>query len=218
MWPRQRLDPCKQFKLMIRLENVLKKSLQDVLMLSWRRLQNAFKTSLRCTEYVFARVFEDVLKTSRTNIQVLIKTFRRRMSKVNIFVLVKTSWRHLEDVSWRRRRKTSWRCLQDVFIKKNVNLVNWSSKEKRRHFLYHLFCPKGIFSHLCLPQCIVCWVHFQNINFYSNILKNITWYTFLLVSKIVESLQCILNHTFLKHCLLNMEDKMQIILQIAWWS
>ena len=102
---------------MIRLENVLKISFQDVL-----------KTSWRCLEDVFARRLENVLKTSW-----------RRMAKTNILVLTKTSsedvrlrrtyssWsRRLEDVFWRRRRKTPSRRLQEVFIKTNVCWVHGS--------------------------------------------------------------------------------------------
>ena len=45
---------------------------------------------------------------------------------------------------------------------------NWDefelAKEKRGHFLYRLFCPKDFFFNICvLSQCIVHWIHFQNI-------------------------------------------------------
>ena len=37
------------------------------------------------------------------------------------------------------------------------------AKDKRRHFLYRLFCQKEIFFKICvLSQCIVYWTHFQN--------------------------------------------------------
>ena len=69
---------------MIRLENVLKISLQDVLKMSWRRFSrcledvlktswNVLKTSWRCLEDVFARRLENVLTTSW-----------RRIAKTNI--------------------------------------------------------------------------------------------------------------------------------------
>ena len=117
VWPRQILDLGKQFNLMIRLENVLKRSLEDVLKISWGRfLQDFLKT--------FWRRLENVLKTSwkrmaKTNILVLIKTswrrpeevFWRRVSKATIFVLIKTPGRRLEDVFWRWRWKTSSRPL-----------------------------------------------------------------------------------------------------------
>ena len=135
-FPRQILELGKQFNLMIRLQNILKASLQDVLKMSWRCLEGVLKT--------FWRHLEDVLKTSSKRFEDVFKTYWRRlgktswrrledawprriywswsrrledafwrqMTKVNIFVLIKTSWK--------RRRKTSWRRLQDVFIKANV--------------------------------------------------------------------------------------------------
>ena len=76
--------------------------------MSWRRLQNILKTSLRCLEDVFARRREDTLKASL-----------RRLGK--------TSGRCLEDVlkmSWRCFWKTSWKRLEDIFwrwmIKANI--------------------------------------------------------------------------------------------------
>ena len=99
----------KVFNLMTCLENVLKRSLQNVLKTSWRHLQNVLRTSWRCLEDVFARHLEDVLKTSW-----------KRMTKTIMLVLIKTSWRLLEDVFWRRRRKTSSSSLEGVFINTNV--------------------------------------------------------------------------------------------------
>ena len=68
---------------------------------------------------------------------------------------------------------------------KSKAVVSWSSLKKKRAFLYRLFCPEKIFLTLCLSQCIVYWIHFQNIQYFY-ISKNITSYTFLLVVKIVE--------------------------------
>ena len=43
--------------------------------------------------------------------------------------------------------------------------MSWGAKEKRRHFLYCSFCPKGVFSEICvLSLCIVYWIHVQNIH------------------------------------------------------
>ena len=96
---------------MIRLENVLKISLQDVLKTSWRYLEDAF-----------GRRLEDVLKTSWRRLEDvrprwiywswprrLEDVFWRRKAKANILVLIKTS---SEDEDERR--------FQDVFIKTNV--------------------------------------------------------------------------------------------------
>ena len=129
---------------MIRLKNVLKTSLQDILK-SWRRLQNVFKTSWRCLEDVFERHLEDVLarrqlkmswrrlQNIKTFFQEVSRTSWRRMAKTYKLVFTKTfpedvwlrriysSWsKRLEDVFWRRRRKTSSTRLQDVFIKMNI--------------------------------------------------------------------------------------------------
>ena len=64
------------------------------------------------------------------------------------------------------------------------------AKDKRGHFLYRLFCLKGIWKER--PQCIVHWIHFQNIHTFTY-QKNILYTLLLLVFKIVESLQCMLN-------------------------
>ena len=115
---------------MIRLQNVLKISFEDVLKMSSKRLEDVLnlkmswrrfcKTSWRRIENVLARRLEDVLKTSSKRLEDPLKTygqdeyigldhdvFWRRMAKANMFVLIKTSWRRLEDALWRRRWKTS---------------------------------------------------------------------------------------------------------------
>ena len=103
---------------MIRLENILKISLQDVL-----------KTSWRCLEDVFARRLEDVLKTSWRHLG---KTSWRRLEDV-----LKTSWRRLEDV-WSRRIYWSWpRSLEDFFwrrmTKANVFALTKTSWRRRQN-------------------------------------------------------------------------------------
>ena len=96
---------------MICLENVLKRSLQDVLKtsskrleyvlkISWRRLENVLKASWRCLEDVFARRLENILKTSSEDVWVW-----------QIF----SSWsRRLEDVLKTSFEDENERCLQDV--------------------------------------------------------------------------------------------------------
>ena len=100
---------------MIRLENALKISLQDVLKMSWSRLGDVLKIS--CWHFCKTswRRLEDVLARRLWNI---LKTYWRRMAKTHIFALTKTSVRRLENIFW--RRKTSWRRLlktntKDVF-------------------------------------------------------------------------------------------------------
>ena len=71
--------------------------LEDVLKTSWRRLQNVLKR------------LQNVLKTF---LQAVLRTFWRRLQDV-----LKISWRRLQDVfktSWRRLGKTSWGRLEDV--------------------------------------------------------------------------------------------------------
>ena len=110
---------------MVPLEIVLKISLQGVLKMSWRRLDDVLKTPWRRIEDVlktFWRCLDDVLKTYGQDEYIVLDqdVFWRGKAKANIFVLIKTSWRRLEDVFWRWRRKTSSKRLQDVFIKANV--------------------------------------------------------------------------------------------------
>ena len=69
---------------MIRFENVLKRSLQDILKTSSKRLEGVLKTSWRRLEDVLKTLLQDVLKTSW-----------RRMTKTIILVLIKTSSRRL---------------------------------------------------------------------------------------------------------------------------
>ena len=66
------------------------------------------------------------------------------------------------------------------------------AKEKRRHFLYHLFCLKEFFFNICvLSQCVVSKYTFRIYVFFDTS-KHIS-YIFLLVFKIVKSRHCIHN-------------------------
>ena len=58
------------------------------------------------------------------------------------------------------------------------------AKEKRGHFLYRLFCPKGIFFNVrVLSQCIEYWINFQDIHIFTY-QKTLLNTLFLLVFKI----------------------------------
>ena len=82
-------DLGKQLNLMIRFENVLKTSLQDVLRTFLRRLEDVLKTFL-----------QDVLNTAWKRLEDVWARW------------IHWSWaRHLQHVFWRRRWKTSSRCL-----------------------------------------------------------------------------------------------------------
>ena len=98
----------------MRLENILKISLQEVLKRSSKRLEDVLKMSWKR--------LEDVLKAYSQDEYIGLDqdVFWRRMTKANIFVLIKTS---SEDERERR--------LQDVFIKTNVW---WAESE------FFLFC------------------------------------------------------------------------------
>ena len=87
------------------LQDVLKTSWQEVLKISWRRLEDVLKMS----EDVYARRLEDVWsrRIYWSWPRSLEDFFRRRMTKANVFALTKTSWR--------RRQNTSSRRLWNVF-------------------------------------------------------------------------------------------------------
>ena len=93
---------------MIRLENVLKISLQDVLRTSSKHLEDVLKMCWRR----FSRSLEDVLKKSSKRLEDI---FARRLKDV-----LKSSWRRLED-AWPRRIYWSWpRRLEDVFWRRKA--------------------------------------------------------------------------------------------------
>ena len=111
---------------MIRLENVLKISLQDVLKMSCfsRRLEDVLKMSWR-----------RFCKTSWKRLENVLKTSSRRIAKTNILVLTKTSRRRLKDVFWRRRRKTSSRRLhQDECLMGNMSCSIYHYDLHTKHF------------------------------------------------------------------------------------
>ena len=104
---------------MIRLENILKTSLLDVLKTSSKRLQNVLKMSWRCFRKTSWRRFEGIWPRP---ILVLTKASSEGVKLRRIY----SSWsRHLENVlktssedkDERRLLKTK---TKDVFIKKNV--------------------------------------------------------------------------------------------------
>ena len=136
MCPRQILELGKQFNLMIRLQNILKASLQDVLKMSWRRFcrrledvlktswQDVLKMSSKGLEDVLKVFLQDVLKTSWKRLENVLKTYGQDEYIGLDQDVWKTSWRRLlkmndwgeyirldQDVFWRRRRKTSSRRL-----------------------------------------------------------------------------------------------------------
>ena len=90
------------------------KSLEDVLKMSWRRVEDVLKMYGQ-DEYI--GLDQDV--------------FSRRMINKNIFFIIKTSWRRFEDVFWRRSEKMSSRRLhQDECL-----LGGYTAEEKSMAFL-----------------------------------------------------------------------------------
>ena len=88
---------------MIRLENILKRSLQDVFKTSWISLKDVLKMSWKRL-HVLKTFLQDFLKTSwRRMIKTIIWSWSRGLEDVfwrctsqsNFFVLIKTCWRHL---------------------------------------------------------------------------------------------------------------------------
>ena len=117
-----------------------------------------------------------------TKIKALIKMKRNRKWKIPHIVLER---RNLF-FSSRKNRKSK------------VKLWWVGARErKKRAFLYRFFfLPKGNFFKICiLSQCIVYWTHFQNIHTFTY-QKTLLHTTLLLISKIVERLQCILKSYF----------------------
>ena len=114
----------------MRFENVLKISLLDVLKMSWRHLEDVFKTSLKRLEDLLKAFLQDVLKRFSKRLQNVLKTswqdeyigldqdvFWRGKAKVNIFVFIKTSWRRLLKTKTKDVFKTSSRRLhQDEYF------------------------------------------------------------------------------------------------------
>ena len=117
---------------MIHLENILKRSLQDVLKTFWKRLQNVLKMSWRHFSKL-KKSWQDVLKTSW-----------------------KKSWKRLEDV-WPRRifglhqdvLKTSWKRLLKTYelskyFRPDQDVFKTSSSRR-------MFAGLALFSILILP-------------------------------------------------------------------
>ena len=133
---------------MIRLESVLKKSLQDALKMSWRRLEDVIKTSRRRLEYV--------LKTSWKRLEDVLKTYDQDEYIGLDQDVLKTSWKRLlktyeyseyvrldQDVFWRRtrekfsrrlhqRRMFAGNVLQNRYLKKFENFTG-------KHLCWSLF-------------------------------------------------------------------------------
>ena len=86
--------------------------------------------------------------------------------------------------------------LQLIWESQNKTVISWSSQKQKEgvSLLFILF--EGNFLKICiLSQCIVCWIHLQNIHTFTY-QKALLHTILLLVSKIIKKLQCILNFFF----------------------
>ena len=135
---------------MVRLQNVLKASLQDVLKMSWRliagRLEIVLKTSWRRLCKTSWRCLEDVLKMPwRRILQDVFKTYGQseyigldqdilKTSSADKWLRrIYSSWSiHLEDVFKMSSEDKDKRRLQGAFIKRNVLLGNYYTKNKKK--------------------------------------------------------------------------------------
>ena len=119
---------------MIRLENVLKISLQDVLKTSSKRLADALKMSWRR----FSRRLQNVLKMSWKRFEDILKMSWRCFCKTSWRRLGKTSWRHLENVL-----KTSSEDVRHIRLDQDVLKTSSEDEDERR--LHQDECLLGCF-------------------------------------------------------------------------
>ena len=81
---------------------------------------------------------------------------------------------------------------------KSKTVMNCSSRKKKEHFWYRLFCSNEIFQHLCFVSMYrVLNTPSEYTYFYISKKIFVHFYTFVFVLKIVESFQCILNRAVL---------------------
>ena len=160
---------------MIRLENVLKTSLQDVLKMYWRRF---CIRSLRHFENMTS--WQDVLKMSWRRFSKTSWRSFENLLKASWQGIFKTSWKRLEDV-WPKQIYCSWpRRLEDVFwrciIKANIFVliktswrhledVSWRWKTFSR-CLENVFIKTDVrwaLSKLIFTHSASCWSHSHGV-------------------------------------------------------
>ena len=117
------------------------------------------------------------------------------------------------------------------FWKKRLTF-NKNEMESKMENPTHSFRETNLFNIRILSQCLVCWIHSQNIHTftYTNfILINITSYTFLLVFRIAENLKCILNEILVpsfawlvgytrRHLIFELSKKYNWNLKLQYWK
>ena len=87
------------------------------------------KTSWRCLEDNFARLLEDVLKTSWRRLDCI-----ECMIMAKIFVLIKTSWKRLKD-GYLLKRGTIWNDLKQPTRTYNEQKTTWNDLQRTRNDL-----------------------------------------------------------------------------------
>ena len=116
---------------MICLENILKISLQYVLKMSWRFLEDVLKTFWKRLEDVW-KLLEDVLKTSSKRLK---DVFARSLEDVfeNVW---KKSWQDVLKTSWKRLEDVLKTYGQDEYIGLDQDVLKTSSEEVRLRRAY----------------------------------------------------------------------------------
>ena len=112
------------------------------------------------------------------------------------------------------KRNRKWKIPQTVLESRNLCFSSYKSRKltvtlwwvgvcerKKRAFFVPFILSEGNFFKICLlSQCIVYWIHFQNIHTFTY-QKTLLHTLLSFISKIVESLQCILKIYGIKSCL-----------------
>ena len=113
-----------------------------------------------------------------TKTQALIKTKQNQKRKIPHAVL--------------ERRTLCFNAYRNRKLKVKLWWIGVRERKKRAFFLPFILSEGNFINNCVLSQCIVYWIHFQN-NHTFTYQKEIKSYRFLLVFRIAESLQCILN-------------------------
>ena len=116
----------------------------------------------------------------------MIKTKRNRKWKIPYTVL--------------ERRTLGFSLYKNRKLKKKLWRVGDRERIKRALFVLFIF-SEGIFFNICvLSQCILYWIHFQNIHTFTY-QKTLLNTLLLLVFKFIESLQRIFKGFIISHCI-----------------
>ena len=130
--------------------------------------------------------------------------------------------RNMRDI-WSLSDCSGTRTHKHLVRKRTLNhLAEFGRKKKARIFCTVYFSERNFFNICVLFHCLVYWIHFQNIHTFT-CQKRLLHTLLLLVFKILESLQCILNEHRFRHnfkecmnlacsCILEIEDTSHYLL------